>query len=154
MGGFYAKRKRFQTVRAISKRFLQKREWGYNSAMRALTKISYALVASVTTLPTAFAEDPSAGIFGEAGGLSRDQLRKGDITFEQIPGAIMSVTNFFLAFAGTISVVMIIYGAFKLSLGSIESDKETAKKIVTAAVIGFVLSVSAWAIIKIVMNNL
>lgn len=64
------------------------------------------------------------------------------------------MTNFFLAFAGTISVIMIIYGAFRLSTGSLESDKDTAKKIITASIIGFALAVSAWAIIKIVMTNL
>lgn len=49
---------------------------------------------------------------------------------------------------------MIIYGAFRLSLGSVESDKETAKKIIVASLIGFVLAVSSWAIMKVIMTNL
>lgn len=49
---------------------------------------------------------------------------------------------------------MIIYGAFKLSLGSLESDKDTAKKIITAAIIGFVLSVSGYGIVKVIIMNL
>ncbi len=65
----------------------------------------------------------------------------------------MNATNFFLGLAGTVAVMMIIYGAFRLSLGSVESDKDTAKKIIGAAVIGFVLAVSSWAIVKLVMTN-
>lgn len=94
----------------------------------------------------------SAGIF-EGNGITGKKLREGNISFNDIPTMILNATNFFLYFAGTIAVVMIIYGAFKLSLGSVESDKDTAKKIISAALIGFVLAVSAWAIIKIVMTN-
>jgi hypothetical protein len=110
-----------------------------------------ALGLSVAFVSQAFA-DANAGVFD--GSVSSSNLRTGNIGFDDIPKMILAATNFFLGFAGTVSVVMIIYGAFRLSMGSIESDKDTAKKIITASILGFVLSVSSWGIIKIVMTNL
>lgn len=110
-----------------------------------------ATVAYVTSFSQAFAY--GAGVF-EGSSVSQTDLRNGDIGFDDIPKMILAATNFFLGFAGTIAVVMVIYGAFRLSTGSLESDKDTAKKIITASMIGFVLAVSSWGIIKIVMTNL
>ncbi|MDQ1343829.1 MAG: hypothetical protein QG650_549 [Patescibacteria group bacterium] len=118
-----------------------------NRAIRA----TFASVALLSQIRSAFAEDDSGFIGGN--GITKNKIRNGDFTFDDIPTVIMNATNFFLGFAATVSVVMIIYGAFRLSLGSVESDKDTAKKIIVAALIGFVLAVSSWAIIKIVMTN-
>ncbi len=49
---------------------------------------------------------------------------------------------------------MIIYGAVRMGLGSLSNDKETGKKIITAGITGFVLSVSGWFIIRFVIDNL
>lgn len=119
-----------------------------NRAIRA----TFASVALLSQIRSAFADDPNAGFIG-GNGITQGKIRNGDFTFDDIPTVIMNATNFFLGFAATVSVVMIIYGAFRLSLGSVESDKDTAKKIIVAALIGFVLAVSSWAIIKIVMTN-
>lgn len=113
------------------------------------TQILFVLAAASAQARTAFAD---AGFIG-GNGITEEKIRKGDFTFDDIPTVVMNATNFFLGFAGTVAVMMIIYGAFRLSLGSVESDKDTAKKIIGAAVIGFVLAVSSWAIVKLVMTN-
>lgn len=120
---------------------------------RSVQTLAFSLVALLSQMDSAFA-DASAGIFdGSHGSVTSTKLKNGDISFNDIPNMIMNATDFFLAFAGTVSVTMIIYGAFRLALGSIESDKDTAKKIITASLIGFVLAVSSWAIIKLIMTN-
>lgn len=116
---------------------------------RTAQRLAFASVAILSQVRSAFAD---AGFIG-GNGITEEKIRKGDFSFEDIPKVIMNSTNFFLSFAGTVSVVMVIYGAFRLSLGSVESDKDTAKKIITAALIGFALAVSSWAIIKVVMTN-
>lgn len=117
---------------------------------RYATRAAFAAIAILSQARSAFAD---AGFIG-GNGIDEIKIKNGDFTFDDIPKVIMNSTNFFLAFAGTVSVTMIIYGAFRLSLGSVESDKDTAKKIITASLIGFVLAVSSWAIIKIVMTNI
>lgn len=65
-------------------------------------------------------------------GVDNSDLRNGNIGFESIPGMILSVTNFLLGFVGTISMIMIIYGAVRIGYGAVADDKEAGKKIVTA----------------------
>lgn len=124
---------------------------------RVATNAAYAAVAFLAGARSAFAAtgaDAGAGIFNGVGTVSGDKLRSGDIGFDDVPVLIMNVTKNLLAFSGTVAVIMIIYGAFKLSLGSASMDKDTAKKIIVAAIIGFVLSVSGYAIVKIIIANL
>lgn len=86
-------------------------------------------------------------------GVDNSDLRNGNIGFESIPGMILSVTNFLLGFVGTISMIMIIYGAVRIGYGAVADDKEAGKKIVTAWIVGFVISVSGWFIINFVIDN-
>lgn len=116
---------------------------------QALVRAVFIIAALSAQARTAFAD---AGFIG-GNGITENKIRNGDFTFDDIPKVVMNATNFFLGFAGTVAVMMIIYGAFRLSLGSVESDKDTAKKIIGAAVIGFVLAVSSWAIVKLIMTN-
>jgi hypothetical protein len=46
------------------------------------------------------------------------KLRSGDVTFNDIPAMIVYATEFFLAIAGTVSIVAIIYGAIKMQIHS------------------------------------
>jgi hypothetical protein len=87
-------------------------------------------------------------------GISNDKLRNGNVGFNDIPAIIINVTNYILGLAGTVTVVMIIYGAVRMGLGSLSNDKETGKKIISAGIVGFVLAVSGWFIIRLVIENL
>jgi hypothetical protein len=51
-------------------------------------------------------------------------------------------------------MIVIIYGAFRIGYGAVMDDKEAGKKIVTAGIIGFVISISGWFIINFVIDNL
>jgi len=86
-------------------------------------------------------------------GINDTNLRNGDITFDDIPKAIISVTQFLLGLTGTIAVAVIVYGALRIALGAVPGDKDTGKKLVTSAIIGFIISVSGWVIINIFVSN-
>lgn len=86
-------------------------------------------------------------------GVGNNDLREGNISFDTIPGVILSVTNFLLGFVGTVSMIMIIYGAVRIGYGAVMDDKEAGKKIVSAGIIGFVISVSGWFVINFVIDN-
>lgn len=55
-------------------------------------------------------------------GISKEDLRSGNITTDDIPKVIVSLINIVLALAGTISLIMIIYGAFQMVMGSYEQN--------------------------------
>ena len=51
-------------------------------------------------------------------GITSDDARTGNISYNDIPVMIVSITNWLLGISGTISIMVIIYGALKLQLGS------------------------------------
>lgn len=63
----------------------------------------------------------NAGILG-GGGVSQTDLRDGNITFDKIPQMISYATEFILGFAATIAMIMIIYGAFQMSLMALTAE--------------------------------
>ncbi len=79
------------------------------------------------------------------------KLRSGDVSFKDIPVMIVYATEFFLAIAGTVSIVAIIYGAIKMQIHSDAfggHNNEEWKKTVIAGITGFAISISAWFLIK------
>lgn len=87
--------------------------------------------------------------------MSSTKLRSGDISFDNIPTIISFATTTILGFAGTVAVIMIIYGAFQMALfGLTSQEKKKGAETITHGVIGFVIAVSAWFIINMVMSNL
>ncbi len=81
-------------------------------------------------------------------GISTERLRNGDITIADIPLMIVSIIQFLLGLAGSISVVALIYHAVKMQLASgITGDSswvDKSKKWMKWALLGFVVSMSAW----------
>lgn len=67
---------------------------------------------------------------------------------------ILNVTNFVLSLVGTVAMIMIIYGAVRMGYGAVADDKEAGKKIISAGIVGFVISVSGWLIINFIIDNL
>lgn len=116
------------------------------------------LFYTFVTLATSFLSqhvfaDDNAGILGGIG--DSDKLRSGDVSFSDIPKIISYATTFVLGFAATVSVIMIIYGAFQMALfGLTSQEKKKGAETIQHGIIGFVITVSAWFIINIVMSNL
>lgn len=86
-------------------------------------------------------------------GVSSEKLRSGNITFDDVPKMIVSLTGFVLALTGTISLIMIIYGALRMVLGSYEQSVKDGKNTIMYALIGLAISASAWFIIKFVFST-
>lgn len=80
--------------------------------------------------------------------LSYNDLRSGNITMDTIPQVIVSVIELLMGVAGTISIFMLIYFSVQMQLNSgITGDAskvDNAKKWMKWAIIGFIISISAW----------
>lgn len=72
-----------------------------------------------------------------------------------LPTAVVNVINYILLFLGLIAVIMILWGGFQwLTAGGNEEKVDKAKKILTAAIIGLVIVLFAYAIANFVISVL
>lgn len=84
---------------------------------------------------------------------AEEKIRKGDIHVDDIPAILQWAINFFMYFAGTISLIFIIVGAYKILFGSLEQDKSKGKDTIFMALMGFGIAALAGFIIKLVIDN-
>jgi hypothetical protein len=119
--------------------------------MRIVAKI----LPFFTTL-TAFAADSNRSIFQDSAGngVANDKLRSGDIHFDQIPKIIVAVTNNVLSLVGYISLAVIMIGALMYIFGGVnEEAKSKGKEAIKLALIGAVISWSAWIVVNFLIDN-
>lgn len=88
------------------------------------------------------------------GAESEQKIRTGDIHTEDIPNILVNAINFFMGIAGTIAVIFIIIGAYKILFGSLEQDKTKGRDTILMALGGFAIASLAWFIVKFLLNNL
>lgn len=85
--------------------------------------------------------------------ISDSKLRNGEVSLDDIPTAITSMIDFFMSIAGTIAVIFIIIGAYKILFGSLQQDKTKGRDTIIMALTGFALAALAWMIVKIILAN-
>ncbi len=71
-----------------------------------------------------------------------------------LKSTVINIIQWFLGFLGLIAVVMILFGGFTWMTAAGNEDKvATAKKIISAAVIGLIIVLLAWAIVIFVVGT-
>jgi cytochrome bd-type quinol oxidase subunit 2 len=67
---------------------------------------------------------------------------------------VINIVNYVLGLLGLIAVIMIIIGGFQwLTAAGNEERVEKAKKVISAAVVGLIVILLAWAIVIFVVNT-
>ena len=91
-------------------------------------------------------------VFGQDIGL--EYGRETGLANRDVRSVVVSIINVSLSLLGTVSVCLILYAGFKwmTSMGN-DSEIESAKKILTASVIGLLVILSAYAITQFVLTN-
>lgn len=107
----------------------------------------FSLVAYFSLFQNALAAD------GWVLWLSQSKIRKWEIHIDDIPVAIKNATNFFMGIAGTIAVIFVIIGAYKILFGSLQQDKTKGRDTIISALGGFALSGLAWFIVRFIIDN-
>jgi len=82
-----------------------------------------------------------------------DKLRNWNITTDDIPNIITWAINFLMWFAGTIAIIFIIIGWYKIALWSLEQDKTKGKETIFMALSWFAVAAMAFVIIKLIIDN-
>ena len=78
-------------------------------------------------------------------------MKTGNVQFWMIPYFIVFALEFIIELIGLIVVLMIVVGAYYYIAGGITEDKEKGKNIITHALGGFALALSAWIIVNIIL---
>ena len=86
-------------------------------------------------------------------GIENSRLREWDVHLDDIPNAIRSAIDFFMGIAGTITVIFIIIGAYKILFWSLQQDKTKWRDTIVMALGGFALAALAWFIVKLILSN-
>lgn len=104
--------------------------------------------APPTLLP---GDDANIGGYGDLCIGLAQSIRTGDISLRQIPCFIKYFSQTLIAIAGTLSVIFVMVGGYRYTVGA-DEDKDNAKKTITYALIGLVVSLSAWMLVDIVLQ--
>lgn len=87
-------------------------------------------------------------------GVTNSQLRQGNISFSQIPGVLVAITNNLLSFVGYISLGAILIGSLMYVFGGVSEEmKSNGKNAIKVALVGAVVSWSGWLIVNFVLDN-
>lgn len=93
------------------------------------------------------------GVDGASGFLAC-ALKLGYVKFWMIPYFVLYALQFVIGLAGLIAVMMIVLGGYYYIAGGITDDKEKGKHIITYALGGFVLVLTSWFIVNIILLTL
>ena len=75
-------------------------------------------------------------------------------TSTDLKQTVLNIITFVLGLLGLIAVVMILYGGFIwLTAGGNEDKVGSAKKIISAAIVGLIIVLLAWAIVNFVIKS-
>ncbi len=89
---------------------------------------------------------PNAGGTGLTGGITNETT---------LTGFILRVINIALALAGLIAVLFLIIGGFRyITAGGNEEASGSAKKIILNAVIGIIVIILSFVVVRVVANTL
>ncbi|QFR39690.1 hypothetical protein A9Q91_05715 [Candidatus Gracilibacteria bacterium 28_42_T64] len=119
-----------------------------------MKQLGFLLIGYVSTIQFSFAAENDLGILGNGDGcLTQTKLRNGDIHINNIPCLLKGAIDFFMGIAGTIAIIFVIIGAYKILFGSLEQDKTKGKDTIIMALTGFAIASLSWFIIKIILDN-
>ena len=81
-------------------------------------------------------------------------MKTGDCHLSDIPFFIQYIASYLVGIAGTISVVMVMWGGYQWIMGGVSEDqKGKGKKTLTYAVIGLIITLLSWVIINVIQVN-
>lgn len=78
-------------------------------------------------------------------------IKTGDIKLWMVPFYIRFFLEFVIGVAGLLAVAGLIYGGYLYLFAGISDDKDKGKNAIKNALIGLVLTLTAWAIVNIVI---
>lgn len=116
-----------------------------------LSTVALVSVFALSPMSTALAVDPATDF-----GLNpiKDNINI-STSEESAQVVVVRLINLALTFLGLVAVVLILWGGFKwMTAGGNDENVDAAKKIITAAVIGLAIVISAYAIANFFIGSI
>ena len=89
-----------------------------------------------------------------ASALSLEDMTTLGLGTADLKSTVINIIQWVLGLLGLIAVIMILYGGFMwMTAGGNEEKVASAKKVISAAVIGLIIILLAWAIVIFVANT-
>ncbi len=82
------------------------------------------------------------------------KIADGSVALSDIPAVILNIVSWGTEIAGSLAVVMLIYGGFQMIISEVTEKKEEAKNTIKYAIMGIIVAFSAWIIVDLVIVNL
>ena len=82
------------------------------------------------------------------------KIERGTLSLNDIPLVILHLIDLVTRIAGTIAVLVIIYGGFQLIYSGLTEAKEEAKNTIKYAIIGLFVTFMAWFIVNLLITQL
>lgn len=79
-------------------------------------------------------------------------IKTGDVKFWMVPYFVRYILEFIIGIAGLASVAGIVYGGYFYLFAGLSDDQQKGKNAIKNSIIALVLSLSAWAIVNIVIS--
>ncbi|MBT4917639.1 hypothetical protein HN709_04415 [Candidatus Peregrinibacteria bacterium] len=79
-------------------------------------------------------------------------IKTGNIPLWMVPFYLRWILEFIIGLAGLASVAGLVVGGYMYMFGGLSSEKDKGKNAIKNAVIGLVLTLTAWAIVNVVLS--
>ncbi|MBI2638395.1 hypothetical protein HYW83_02285 [Candidatus Peregrinibacteria bacterium] len=77
-------------------------------------------------------------------------IKTGKIRLFMVPFFITYFIQFLLSIAGLVAVLFMVIGGYKYVVGGLTEDKESGKKTILHALVGFIVALSAWIVVNFI----
>ncbi len=120
-----------------------------------MKKIHLFLYTFLISVQNTFAEDlggiiPSGQEDDAALKALADRVELGQVEIKDVLFFIVKLIDLVSALAGTLCVIMLLYGGFQYMMSGLNDDKESAKKTLRYAITGLIVTFLAYLIINLI----
>ena len=123
------------------------------SILLCLILATPALAQSNFNPPSVLPGDNSnIGGYGDACIGLANMIRQGTLTLRQIPCFIKFFSQTLIAIAGSLSVIFVMIGGYRYSLEATDDSRAEAKRTITYALVGLIVSLMAWILVDIALQ--
>ena len=77
-------------------------------------------------------------------------IKTGKIRLFMVPFFMTYIIQFLLSIAGLVAVLFMVIGGYKYVVGGLTEDKESGKKTILHALVGFIVALSAWIVVNFI----
>ena len=132
-------------------------EKSLNDCREVINAVEWSSGSARSQMRTLDREDKlelSGGVEATVNDVLACATRTGAVSLWMIPFYVKYILEFVLSIAGLLAVGGVVYGGYFYLFAGVTDDKERGKKAIIYSIAGFILALTAWALVNIVISLL